>query len=93
MCLAVPGRIIELRDADGPATGRIATVDFQGSQVEVNTAFTPEAEVGNWLLVHAGFAISLVDEDEAREIWDMLKFDEQFAAQMPGAVAPDEIQT
>ncbi len=65
MCLAVPGQVIERR-------GDEATVDFHGSRVEVSLALTPDAEVGSWVLVHAGFAINLLDEAEARETWQYL---------------------
>ena len=67
MCLAVPGKIIEVkRSDDDPVTGSLAMVDFQGSRVEVSLAFTPEAKQGDWVLVHAGFALNTLDEDEAK---------------------------
>jgi hydrogenase expression/formation protein HypC len=76
MCLAVPGQIIEItRDDANPVTGLMGTVDFQGSQMVVSLAMTPEAVVGNWVLVHAGYAISLLDEDEARDTWEYLEFE------------------
>ena len=65
MCLAVPGQIIE-------CAGESATVDFQGSRVAVSLAFTPEAGLGDWVLVHAGFALTQLDEREARETWEYL---------------------
>ena len=79
MCLAVPGRIVEiLGGGDGgggsaPAVGPVATVDFQGSRVEVSLAMAPEAGIGEWVLVHAGFAIAVLDEDEARQTWEYLQ--------------------
>jgi len=76
MCLAVPGRIVEILGDDGgsaPALGPVATVDFQGSRVEVSLAMAPEASVGQWVLVHAGFAIAVLDEDEARGTWEYLQ--------------------
>lgn len=66
MCLAVPGQIIEHRDDE-------ATVDLQGNRLKVSMVLTPEAGVGDWVLVHAGFAITQLDEDEARETWDYLR--------------------
>ena len=48
-------------------------MDFQGSRLEVSLAFTPEAKPGDWVLVHAGFALNLLDEDEARETWAYLQ--------------------
>ena len=73
MCLAIPGKIVEItKDEADPIAGHVATVDFQGSRVEVSLAMTPEAAVGGWVLVHAGFAITLIDEDDARETWEYL---------------------
>jgi len=60
--------------SDGEAAvGPVATVDFQGSRVEVSLAMSPEASVGQWVLVHAGFAIAVLDEDEARQTWEYLQ--------------------
>ena len=76
MCLAVPGRIVEILGDDGgsaPALGPVATVDFQGSRVEVSLTMAPEAGIGQWVLVHAGFAIAVLDEDEARQTWEYLQ--------------------
>ena len=74
MCLAVPGKILDIEEAaDDPITGRVATVDFRGSQVSASLAMTPEAGVGDYVLVHAGFAIAQLDEDEARETWESIK--------------------
>ena len=72
MCLAVPGKIIEVREAEG-APGEIATVDFHGTTAEVSLAMAPEAVLGSWVLVHAGFAITLLDEEQARETWGYLE--------------------
>jgi len=73
MCVAVPGKIIAIaEDRDDPVLGRIGTVDFQGSRIEVSLAMTPEVNVGHWVLVHAGFAITVLDEDDARETWEYL---------------------
>ena len=62
MCLAVPGKILEINGSD---TTRMGTVSFGGIGKEACLAFVPEAKVGDYVLVHAGFAISVVDEDEA----------------------------
>lgn len=72
MCLAVPGKIVTVRDAAEGETGRVGVVDFQGSQVEASLAMTPDASAGDWVLVHAGFAITQLDEAEARETFESL---------------------
>jgi hydrogenase expression/formation protein HypC len=64
MCLAVPGRIETITD-DHPLT-RTGRVSFGGIVKEVNLACTPEAGVGDFVVVHVGFAIAKVDEDEAK---------------------------
>jgi hydrogenase expression/formation protein HypC len=73
MCLAVPGKILEVRGADPAHVGPVGVVDFQGSRVNVSLAFTPEVSVGDWVLVHAGFALSVLDEEEARQTWEYLE--------------------
>lgn len=74
MCLAIPGKIVDITDQPQDASGgRVATIDMQGSQVEASLALTPEAGEGDWVLVHAGFALTVVDEQEARETWEMLR--------------------
>ena len=62
MCLAVPGKIISVSGEDLARQGR---VDFGGILKEVNLAYLPEAQLGDYVLVHVGFAISVVDEEEA----------------------------
>ena len=65
MCLAIPARIIELQ-------GDRAVVDAMGNRWRAKTTLLPEAKLGDLVLIHAGFAISLVDEDEAKETWQLL---------------------
>lgn len=72
MCLAVPGKVVEIMDA-GDSAFRHAKVDFGGIRKEINLAYTPEAEVGKYVLVHVGFAISVIDEDEAQRVFEYLK--------------------
>jgi hydrogenase expression/formation protein HypC len=66
MCLAIPGRLVELQQ-DG-----LGKVDFGGVRRSVNVMFTPEANVGDWVLVHVGFALAQIDEDEAKATLDLL---------------------
>ncbi|MHC4441741.1 MAG: HypC/HybG/HupF family hydrogenase formation chaperone [Planctomycetota bacterium] len=74
MCLAVPGKIVDIDEADkSDAVGARGTVDFQGSKVEVSLLMTPDAEVGDWVLVHAGFALNILEENDALETWDYLQ--------------------
>jgi hydrogenase expression/formation protein HypC len=62
MCLAVPGRVVEIYDSEWM---RMARVDFGGVQKEVSLAYVPEAEVGDYAIVHVGFAIQMLDEASA----------------------------
>jgi hydrogenase expression/formation protein HypC len=66
MCLAIPARIVELE-------GDKAVVDAMGNRWRARTTLLPEAKLGNLVLIHAGFAISLVDEEEAKETWELLR--------------------
>jgi len=66
MCLAVPGRIEKIYETEALGT-RMARMSFAGIEKDVCLAYLPEAEVGNYAIVHVGFAISLVDEESAAE--------------------------
>ena len=70
MCLAVPGKIIEITD-DSLLT-RSGKVSFNGIIKEINLAFVPEAKIGEYVIVHAGFAISVINEKEAEETFRYL---------------------
>ena len=65
MCLMIPGRIENI-EGDEPIL-RTAIVDFSGIMKRVNLVYLPEAEVGNYVLVHAGFATEVIPEEDARE--------------------------
>jgi len=86
MCLAVPGKVLEICGAD-PAF-RTGNVDFCGVRKTVNLAFTPEVEPGDFVLVHVGFAISRVDQEEAARTYEYLKqigaLEEEGLAPPPG---------
>lgn len=64
MCLAVPGQIIEIIGDD--AILRTGLIDFASVRKSVSLAYVPEAKLDDWVIVHAGFAIAQIDEDEAR---------------------------
>lgn len=66
MCLAVPAKVIA-------CSGDEATVDLQGNTLKISRVLTPAASTGDWVLVHAGFAIAQLDEAEALETWDYLR--------------------
>ncbi len=72
MCLAVPGRIVEISDP-GDIAFRVGKVDFGGIRKDISLAYTPEAEVGKYVLVHVGFAISVIDEEEAKRVFEYLE--------------------
>jgi hydrogenase expression/formation protein HypC len=70
MCLAVPGKIVEITESDGL---QMAKVDFGGIFREACLDYVPEAKVGDYCVIHVGFAISLLSEQEAMETLDLLK--------------------
>jgi hydrogenase expression/formation protein HypC len=70
MCLGVPAKIIELYEKDGL---QMARVDFGGVLRETCLAYIPEAKVGDYCIVHVGFALNLISEEDARETMDLLK--------------------
>jgi hydrogenase expression/formation protein HypC len=71
MCLGVPAKILSIRD-DG-ALARTGRVSFGGVVKDVNLSYTPQATVGNYVVVHVGFAISVVDEAEAAQVLTYLR--------------------
>ncbi len=70
MCLAVPGKILSI---EGEDLARTARVSFGGIVKQVSLAYVPEAVVGDYAIVHVGFAISLLDEQEALRTFEYLK--------------------
>ncbi len=69
MCLGIPGRIVEVQEG---GLMRMGKVDFGGVVREVCLAYVPEAQVGDWVVVHVGFAISRLTEEEAQETLHLL---------------------
>jgi len=72
MCLAVPGRILEIHDESSPLF-RSGRVSFGGIVKEVSLTLVPEAESGDYVLVHVGLALSVVDEGEALRVFETLR--------------------
>jgi hydrogenase expression/formation protein HypC len=66
MCLAVPGKVLR-------KVGDEAEIDLQGNRLTISTVLAPEADEGSWVLVHAGFAIQTLSEEEAKETFELLK--------------------
>jgi hydrogenase expression/formation protein HypC len=77
MCLAVPGKILEATDL---GISRIAKVEFGGITRKVSLDFVPDAQPGDFVLVHVGFAISRIEEEEAKRAYDALL---EFEREMP----------
>ena len=71
MCLAVPWKILSI-EGDDPLL-RCGRVDFSGAVKQVNLAYVPEAKVGDYVLVHVGFAINTIDEEEANKVFQYLR--------------------
>ncbi len=72
MCLAVPGKITSIAEGDDPLQ-RAGKVSFGGVLKDVNLACVPEAKLGDYVIVHAGLAISILDEAEAEETFRYLR--------------------
>ena len=69
MCLGIPGKIVEIWGEDFTRMGK---VDFGGVVREISLAYVPETQIGDYVIVHVGFAINVLDEKEALETWRLL---------------------
>ena len=72
MCLSIPGKLVEITN-ELDETFRTGKVSFDGIIKEVSLTLVPEANVGDYVLVHVGAAISTIDEDEAKKTFELLK--------------------
>jgi hydrogenase expression/formation protein HypC len=81
MCLAIPGRVIHIEPAVDRSL-RMAKVDFSGITKDISLSLTPEAGLGDYVLVHVGFALTIISEDEAQKTVEFLKT----------IAGPDELQ-
>jgi hydrogenase expression/formation protein HypC len=70
MCLGIPGKLLSIAGEDVLRSGRVS---FGGTVKEVNLAYVPEAKVGDYVVVHVGFAISIIDEEEANQVLGYLR--------------------
>jgi hydrogenase expression/formation protein HypC len=71
MCLAIPGRVLNMTEGD--PLMRTGQVDFGGVVKTINLAYAPEAKIGDYVLVHVGFAITVIDEAEAERVFEHLR--------------------
>lgn len=71
MCLAIPGKVVSI-SGDDPLT-RMGKIDFSGVLKQASLAYVPEVQVGDYVIVHVGFALSKVDEAEAQKVFEYLK--------------------
>lgn len=90
MCLGIPGKVIEVREDAGLRMGK---VDFGGVRKEACLAYVPEVEVGDYVIIHVGFAISQVDEEEALKTLEILSsmgdlVTQELATMGPGMSTP-----
>jgi len=69
MCLGVPGKVTDVFGEDGI---RMGSVDFGGITRKACLEYAPEVDVGSWVVIHVGFAISVVDEEEAKRAYELL---------------------
>lgn len=79
MCLGVPGKIIDIYENNGLRMGKI---DFDGVTREACLAYVPEAQVGDYTIIHVGFALNVIAEDEALETLDLLRQISDFNAEL-----------
>lgn len=82
MCLAIPGKILEVQEVGGM---RAARVQFGGIVRQVSLVFVPEANLGDYVMVHVGFAISRVDASEAERTYQILQEMGSLEAELPPA--------
>lgn len=76
MCLAVPGKVVSVQEEEHLGL-RQGKVDFGGIRKDICLAYTPEAEIGDYVLVHVGFALTVIDEAEAQRVFAALRELEQ----------------
>jgi hydrogenase expression/formation protein HypC len=87
MCLGIPGKVVEIR-TDGPL--KMALVDFGGVRKEACLEYVPETEIGEYVIIHVGFAISRLDEEEALRTLEMLRMIDELAVEQELGAMPDE---
>lgn len=74
MCLAIPGQVVDVRDGT-------ATIDMMGVRRDISLSLTPSARIGDWVLVHAGFAIEVIDAEQAEETIQIVRELDELASE------------
>lgn len=80
MCLAIPGQVVDVRDG-------AATIDMMGVRRDISLSLTPSARIGDWVLVHAGFAIEVIDAKQAEETIQIVRELDELASEDLGLSA------
>jgi hydrogenase expression/formation protein HypC len=86
MCLAVPGKVVSISGEDPLA--RVGKIDFGGILKEASLAYVPEVKIGDYVIVHVGFALSKVDEEEAHKVFEYLRQMEELEELGRGEAGP-----
>lgn len=89
MCLAIPGKVVTIREADGILFGK---VDFGGIVKEVCLEYTPDVKLGEYVIVHVGFSLSKMDEQEAARTYQLLEELNQLGELDVPNVNPEELE-
>ena len=72
MCLAIPGKVLSISGDEDPVT-RMGRIDFSGVIKQASLAYVPDVQIGDYVIVHVGFALSKVDEVEAQKVFEYLR--------------------
>ncbi len=80
MCLAIPGKVISIA-GDDPVF-RMGKVDFGGVIKEVNLCYVPEVKLGDYVIIHVGFALNIIDEEEAQKVFEYLREMEMLGSEL-----------
>jgi hydrogenase expression/formation protein HypC len=80
MCLAIPGKVISIAGED--PIFRMGRVDFGGVIKEVNLCYVPEVKLGDYVIIHVGFALNVIDEEEAQKVFEYLREMEELGSEL-----------
>jgi hydrogenase expression/formation protein HypC len=80
MCLAIPGKVISIAGDD--SVFRMGKIDFGGVIKEVNLCYVPEVKLGDYVIIHVGFALNIIDEEEAQKVFEYLREMEELGSEL-----------